>query len=75
VIWVTSLQPQMALRWFPPWGGTSELGLALLISGIAVGQPHAAAVRVAHPLMLRAIAVAKKKNGPPLCESLHDERR
>lgn len=38
-------------------------------------QPHAAAVRVAHPLMLRAIAVAKKKNGPPLCESLHDERR
>ena len=25
-------------------------------------QPHAAAVKVAHPLMLRAIAVAKKKN-------------
>ena len=25
-------------------------------------RPHAAAVKVAHPLMLRAIAVAKKKN-------------
>jgi len=25
-------------------------------------QPHAAALKVAHPLMLRAIAVAKKKN-------------
>src|SRR5260370_152207 len=25
-------------------------------------KPHAAAVKVAHPLMLRAIAVAKKKN-------------
>jgi transposase len=25
--------------------------------------PHAAAVKVAHPLMLRAIAAAKKKNG------------
>jgi hypothetical protein len=25
-------------------------------------EPHAAAVKVAHPLMLRAIAVAKKKN-------------
>jgi len=25
-------------------------------------QPHAASVKVAHPLMLRAIAVAKKKN-------------
>ena len=25
-------------------------------------QPHAAAVKVAHPLMLRAIAAAKKKN-------------
>ncbi|AXC12248.1 Mobile element protein [Acidisarcina polymorpha] len=26
--------------------------------------PHAAAVKVAHPLMLRAIAAAKKKNDP-----------
>ena len=26
-------------------------------------QPHAAALKVAHPLMLRAIAAAKKKNG------------
>ena len=25
-------------------------------------RPHAAAIKVAHPLMLRAIAVAKKKN-------------
>jgi len=25
-------------------------------------KPHAAAVKVAHPLMLQAIAVAKKKN-------------
>ena len=25
-------------------------------------RPHAAAIRMAHPLMLRAIAVAKKKN-------------
>jgi hypothetical protein len=31
-------------------------------------QPHAAAVKVAHPLMLRAIAVAKKKND---CNLLH----
>ena len=26
-------------------------------------QPHAAALKVAHPLMLRAVAAAKKKNG------------
>jgi hypothetical protein len=27
-------------------------------------KPHAAALKVAHPLMLRAIAAAKKKNDP-----------
>jgi hypothetical protein len=29
---------------------------------VSVVWPHAAAVKVAHPLMLRAIAAAKKKN-------------
>ena len=37
-------------------------------------QPHAAALKVAHPLMLRAIAVAKKKNdridGNKICDCL-----
>src|SRR5438132_1157860 len=30
-------------------------------------KPHAAAVKVAHPLMLRAIAASKKKNDPDRC--------
>ncbi len=30
-------------------------------------QPHAAALKVAHPLMLRAIAAAKKKNDSDRC--------
>src|SRR5260370_37028480 len=36
-------------------------------------RPHAAAVKVAHPLMLRAIAAAKKNERPHRCEE--DRRR
>jgi len=44
-----------------PWTVAME---ATVFSGWIYDQlvPHAAAVKVAHPLMLRAIAVAKKKN-------------
>lgn len=44
-----------------PWTAAME---ATLFTGWIYDQlkPHAAAVKVAHPLMLRAIAVAKKKN-------------
>ena len=44
-----------------PWSAAME---ATLFSGWIYDylQPHAAALKVAHPLMLRAIAAAKKKN-------------
>ena len=44
-----------------PWMGAME---ATLFTGWIYDYllPHAAAVKVAHPLMLRAIAAAKKKN-------------
>jgi transposase len=44
-----------------PWTATME---ARVFTGWIYDhlQPHAAAVKVAHPLMLRAIAAAKKKN-------------
>src|SRR5467141_741014 len=38
-------------------------------------QPHAAAVKVAHPLMLRAIAVAKKKNDRIDAQKIAGQRR
>ena len=44
-----------------PWSAAME---ATMFSGWIYDhlKPHAAALKVAHPLMLRAIAVAKKKN-------------
>ena len=44
-----------------PWSAAME---ATLFSGWIYDhlKPHAAALKVAHPLMLRAIAAAKKKN-------------
>src|SRR5260370_594530 len=44
-----------------PWSGAME---ATMCSGWIYDhlKPHAAALKVAHPLMLRAIAAAKKKN-------------
>jgi hypothetical protein len=38
-------------------------------------RPHAAAVKVAHPLMLRAIAVAKKKSGTLFSATRRDTLR
>src|SRR5207245_4583836 len=44
-----------------PWTGATE---ATVVTGWIYDhlRPHAAALKVAHPLMLRAIAAAKKKN-------------
>jgi transposase len=44
-----------------PWSAAME---ATIFTGWIYDhlQPHAAALKVAHPLMLRAIAAAKKKN-------------
>jgi len=45
----------------PPWSAAME---ATMFTGWIYDhlKPHAAALKVAHPLMLRAIAAAKKKN-------------
>src|SRR5262245_45355958 len=45
----------------PPWSAAME---ATMFSGWIYDhlKPHAATLKVAHPLMLRAIAAAKKKN-------------
>jgi hypothetical protein len=44
-----------------PWSAAME---ATMFTGWIYDhlKPHAAALKVAHPLMLRAIAAAKKKN-------------
>src|SRR5712671_6225509 len=58
----TRLELDMWMKTLPqPWTVAMEATIftAWIYDHI---QPHAAAVKVAHPLMLRAIAVAKKKN-------------
>src|SRR5439155_3909338 len=58
----TRLELDMWMKTLPrPW--TAAMEATIFTSWIYDHlQPHAAAVKVAHPLMLRAIAVAKKKN-------------
>src|SRR6267378_3762483 len=58
----TRLELDMWMKTLPrPWTAAMEATIftAWIYDHL---QPHAAAVKVAHPLMLRAIAVAKKKN-------------
>jgi len=48
-----------------PWSAAME---ATMFTGWIYDhlKPHAAALKVAHPLMLRAIALPKKKNDPSM---------
>jgi len=58
----TRLELDMWMKTLPrPWTAAMEATIftAWIYDHL---KPHAAAVKVAHPLMLRAIAVAKKKN-------------
>jgi transposase len=58
----TRLDPDTWMKTLPqPW--TAAMEATIFTSWIYFQlKPHAAAVKVAHPLMLRAIAAAKKKN-------------
>src|SRR5580698_3218817 len=58
----TRLELDRCMRSLPqPWSAAME---ATMFTGWIYDhlKPHAASLKVAHPLMLRAIAVAKKKN-------------
>ena len=58
----TRLDPDRWMKTLPqPWSAAME---ATMFGGWIYDhlKPHAAALKVAHPLMLRAIAAAKKKN-------------
>ena len=61
----TRFDPDRWMRELPqPWSAAME---ATMFTGWIYDhlKPHAAALKVAHPLMLRAIAAAKKKNERP----------
>ena len=58
----TRIDLDLLMKTLPhPWSGAME---ATMFTGWIYDhlKPHAAALKVAHPLMLRAIAAAKKKN-------------
>jgi transposase len=58
----TRLDLDLWMKTLPqPWSAAME---AIMFTGWIYDhlQPHASALKVAHPLMLRAIAAAKKKN-------------
>src|SRR5258708_34245887 len=62
----TRLDLDLWMKTLPqPWSAAME---ATMFTGWIYDhlKPHAVALKVAHPLMLRAIALAKKKNDPSM---------